>query len=305
MRRTDWFSEAGYGMFVHWTTHTMPEKGEQKDYFDAVDDFDIDTFVTQVASSGAKFLFFTATHADMKVPFPLAELDEIVPNHTARRDLIGELADKLEPYGIRLMLYFNGEGSSTADPAWQIATGFKDNPKRHAEFCYHIASAISKKYGNKIHGWWIDCCYEPPICAGRGTRYDYKRYAEALRSGNPDAIVAFNFRGVEPWGSEWGRGISDYQAGEENELKFLPEHRFSGEGDTQWFALCWMDDYWVHEKVGTPTPVYENQVVLDYVKAIKSKGGVFAYNVAPYQEGHISELTYAQLKWLKENGIDK
>ena len=303
--RTDWFSEAGYGLFVHWTTYSLPEKGEKKDYFEAVQDFDIDTFVSQVVSTGAKFLFITTSHADMKLPFPLAELDAILPNHTSQRDLIGELADRLEPQGVKLMLYFNGEGSGSTDPEWQEITKFKTDPLTHAEYCYHIAEAISKKYGRKIHGWWIDCCYEPPVCGGRGTRYDYKRYADALRAGNPDSIVAFNFRGTEPWGSDWGKGIADYQAGEENALAFLPEHRFDGEGETQWFALCWMDDYWVHEKEGTPTPVYENQAILDYVRAIKAKGRVFAYNTAPYQEGRISEPTMAQLKWLKEHGIDK
>ena len=304
--RTDWFSKAGYGLFVHWTTYSLPEKGEKKEYFKAVEDFDIDTFVSQILETGAKFVFFTATHADMSVPFPLPALDEIIPNHTSKnRDLISELADKLEPYGIRLMLYFNGEGSGSTDPEWQTVTKFKDDIYTHAEYCYKVTEAISKKYGKKIHGWWIDCCYEAPVCGGRGARYDYKRYAEALRAGNPDSIVAFNFRGTEEWGSEWGRGIADYQAGEENELKFLPNSRFDGESGLQWFALCWMDDYWVHEKEGTPTPVHENQAVLDYVRKIKSKGGVFAYNVAPYQEGRISEATMEQLRWLKKNGIDK
>ncbi|MBQ9120743.1 MAG: alpha-L-fucosidase [Clostridia bacterium] len=295
-QRTDWFKEAGFGLFVHWTTFSLPEAGEKKDYFQAVEDFDLDTFVSQVVASGAKFLFFTTSHADMMLPFPLPELDAIVPDHTAKRDLIGELSDRLAPHGIRLMLYFNGEGST--DPAWQLATGFKTDPQGHAEYCYRVTEAISRKYGNKIHGWWIDCCYEPPVCGGRGTRYDYKRYAECLRAGNPDSLVAFNFRGTEPWGSTWGVGIEDYQAGEENGLDHLPTHRFSGESDTQWFGLCWMDDYWVHEKEGTPTPRYDNGTVLVHIQKIKEKGGVFAYNTAPYQEGPISAPVMEQLAWL-------
>jgi len=297
-RRTDWFAEAGFGLFVHWTTHSLSECGEKKDYFRAVEEFDLDTFVSQVVASGARFLFITTSHADMMLPFPLAELDAIVPDHTAKRDLIGELADRLSPHGVRLMLYFNGEGST--DPAWQAATGFKTDPAGHAEYCYRVTEAISRKYGNKIHGWWIDCCYEPPVCGGRGTRYDYERYADCLRAGNPDAIVAFNFRGTEQWGSEWGRGISDYQAGEENAIALLPAHRFDGEGDTQWFGLCWMDDYWVHEKPGTPTPRYDNETVLAYIRKVREKGGVFAYNTAPYQEGRISAPVMAQLRWLSE-----
>ena len=298
--RTDWFYEAKFGLFVHWTTHSLPKEGEKKSHADAIKDFQLDTFVSQIVESGAKFVFFTITHADMNVPFALPELYEIMPGLTSERDLISELADKLEPHGIRLMFYFNGEGSTT--PGYMETTRFWEDEKYHAEICYKLTEAISKKYGKKIHGWWIDCCYEPPICKGRGVRYDYKRYADALRAGNPDSIVAFNFMGVEPWGSEWGRGISDFQAGEENDLSFLPDGRFSGEGGTQWFGLCWMDDFWVHEKPGTPAPVHSNEKVLDYINKVKAGGGVFAYNVAPYQEGIISENTMEQLRWLKAHG---
>ena len=296
INRTDWFYEAGFGMFCHWTTATLPENGEKKDYHKAVEDFDLDTFVSQVVSSGAKFLFFTASHSEMHLPFPLPELDEILPNHTSKRDLIMELADALEPHGIKLMLYFNGDGCT--DIPWQDATYTYTNREAHAEYCYKIAKAISMRYGKKIHGWWIDCCYVEGLCSGYGTSYDFKRYAEALRAGNPDSIVAFNFKGIEEWDCDWGKGISDYQAGEENYITRYPNGRYSGEGELQWFALCWMDDFWVHEKEGEPAPRYSNEEVLDYINKVRSNGGVFAYNVAPYQEGHIAPKTAKQLKWL-------
>lgn len=306
-RRTDWFSKAGFGLFIHYSTLSLPEHGEKKDFFDAVRDFDVDKFVYQASSCGAKFVFITASHTHMMLPFPLKEMDDIVPNHTAKRDLISELSDKLEKNGIKLMLYFNGDGS--CDKPWQDVTHFEDNQKLHAEYCYRIAKAISDKYGKKIHGWWIDCCYDnylaPHDKIGRGHRYDYARYADALRSGNPDSIVAFNFRGTTDWGCEWGIGISDFQAGEENGLDHLPKSRFDGEGGSQWFALCWMDKYWVNETPGEPVPVHKNEDVLKYVKEIKKHGGVFAYNCAVYQEGYISDKTFEQLMWLKEHGIDK
>ena len=301
--RTDWFYEAKFGLFVHWTTHSMPCEGEKKPHAEAIRDFQLDKFVSQIVKSDAKFVFFTITHADMNLPFPLPELDKIMEGLTSEYDLISELADRLEPHRIRLMFYFNGEGSTT--PNYMEITKFWEDPSYHAEICYKLTEAISRRYGKKIHGWWIDCCYEPPICKGRGTRYDYKRYAEALRAGNPDSIVAFNFRGVEPWGCDWGKGISDFQAGEENDIIHLPNGRFSGEGDTQWFGLCWMDDFWVHEKTGEPTPMHDNEKVLDYINKVKENGGVFAYNVAPYQEGFISEKTMEQLRYLKEHGATK
>lgn len=302
MKNTDWFYEAGYGVFCHWTTKSLNKEGKQVPHAQAIEEFDVDTFTKQIIDTGARFLFFTITHSDMYMPFPLKEMDEIVPNHTSKRDLMNEIYEKLNPHGIKLMFYFNGDGST--DPEWKEKTESKTNPSVHAEYCYKVAEAISKKYGDKVNGWWIDCCYEPGICGGIGTRYDYKRYASALKAGNPNSIVAFNFRGVEEWGSTWGKGISDYQAGEENDLTFYPNGRFSGEGDAQWFALCWMDDFWVHEKHGEIVPVHSNEKVLKYVKEVKKGGGVFAYNVAPYQEGHISENTMKQLLWLMENGIN-
>lgn len=309
-QRTNWFKDAGFGLFVHWTSFSLPENATEKDlnkdyekrlkdYFQAVEEFDVEFFTNQVVESGAKFLFITTSHADLHLPFPLKELDDIVPNHTAKRDLIGEIADALAKHNIKTLLYFNGEGST--DPDYNKKVKFRENPKEHAEYCYKITEAISKKYGDKIAGWWIDCCYEAWICEGRGLRYDYKRYAEALRAGNPDSIVAFNFRGTEEWGSEWGRDIADFQAGEENDIINLPEHRFSGESGLQWFALCWMDDYWVHEKIGTPTPVHDNDKVVDYIKKIIDKEGVFAYNTAPYRNGHISEATMNQLRYIKNH----
>lgn len=297
--RANWLKEAGFGVFCHWTTHSVPENGEKKPHSQAIQDFDIDTFTKQIIDTGARFLFFTITHADMHLPFPLAEMDEIVPNHTSERDLVSELYERLSPHGIKLCVYFNGEGCT--DPEWSTRVKFHTDPMAHAEYCYHITEAISKKFGDKISGWWIDCCYEPGICGGRGLRYDYKRYARALRSGNPESIVAFNFRGTEPWGSEWGREIADFQAGEENDLSFYPSGARSGESGLQWFGLCWMDDFWVHEKEGEPIPCHSNEKVLNYVHRVVENGGAFAYNVAPYQEGRISEKTMEQLLWLKNN----
>ncbi len=298
MNRTDWFYKAGFGLFVHWTTATLPQNGEKKDYHQAVEDFQLDTFVKQIVDSGAKFVFFTISHSQMHLPCPLAELDDIVEGHTSKRDLIMELADELEKHDIRLMLYFNGDGCN--DTLWNTTTKTYTDRPVHAEHCYEIAEAISKRYGKKIHGWWIDCCYVEGLCSGYGTSYDFVRYANALRAGNPDSIVAFNFKGIEEWDCDWGKGISDFQAGEQNYITRYPTGRFSGEGDLEWFGLCWMDDFWVHEKEGEPTPRYTNEEVLDYINKVRENGGVFAYNVAPYQEGYIAPKTHEQLKWLGE-----
>ena len=156
--RCAWFADAGFGMFTHWTTATLPLEGEMTSYQSAVENFRLDEYVDAIALSGAKFLFFTITHSKMFVPFPCETLDAIVPGHTCRRDLMGELAEKLGERGIKLMFYFNGDGS--VDPEWQKATKFNEAPSYHAERVYEVVEAISRQYGDRVSGWWIDCCYD-------------------------------------------------------------------------------------------------------------------------------------------------
>ena len=315
-RRTQWLRDAGFGLAVHWTSYSLPEAPTDADfkrpyekriadYLKAVEDFDVRGFTEQVIATGGRFLIFTLAHADMVLPFPLPELDKIVAGHTARRDLIGEISDILSEKGVRLILYFNPDGPADAD--WMRAVKFKEDPSYHAEQVYKVVRAISEKYEKRISGWWIDDCYDTHVLTvanrGRGHRYDYKRFGEALRAGNPDAILAFNFSGaVCEWSSTLGVGVADYQAGEENWLHRSPNGRFSGEGGTQWFGFSWMDDFWVHEKPGVPTPRFSNDEVLAYIERVKRCGGAFAYNAALYKEGRISEPTMKQLLWLRENG---
>ena len=64
--RTSWFKNAGFGLFVHWTSFSLPENATEKDlnkpyhqrladYFDAVEQFDVPAFVNQVLETGARY----------------------------------------------------------------------------------------------------------------------------------------------------------------------------------------------------------------------------------------------------------
>jgi hypothetical protein len=107
------------------------------------------------------------------------------------------------------------------------ASRFKTDPAYFASLQYDLVTEIGERYGDKVVGWWIDNCYDPAPeyiawKPGRGSRYDYARYAEALRTGNPNRIVTFNFRGTSEWSSKTGTGFVDYAAGESNYLDRVP-----------------------------------------------------------------------------------
>lgn len=305
--KTDFLYQSKYGLFIHWSSYSLNKddtkrmtdcfKDRFKLYEKAVEDFDVDIFVEQVHETGADFVIFTLNHADFVLPFYLKEFEEMLPNRVIKRDLLKEIIDGLKKYNIKLIAYYNGDGFK--DVEWQNYSEFHSNPQKHAEICYKITKAISDKYKEDIAGWWIDGCYLIDYNNRCGTRYDFKKYKECLTSGNKNAIVAFNINGAEPWEFDL-KGISDYQAGELYELDRYPNGRFSGEGGSEWFSCCYMDDNWVHENPGKVISRYTDEQVIDYIRKVNELGGTFAYGIALYRDGTIPEAEQKQLKEIKK-----
>ena len=105
----------------HWSTTTQPARGPQKPYVEAVNAFDLDAFVDMVRETGAGYVIFTAVHGIMHFPAPLKSIEAVMPGRTCKRDLIGEMAGKLQEYGIALILYFH---HGVGDLEWVKASGF-------------------------------------------------------------------------------------------------------------------------------------------------------------------------------------
>ncbi len=309
---TDWFSEAGYGVMVHWTTKTMPESGSQKPFFEAVNDFDVGLFAEQLEEAGAGYVIFTISHRQMYLPFPNAALDAVLPGRTSQdRDLVSDLYDALNPKGIKIILYYANNASDTNDHPWYVASKFDVDNSYFAQLQYDITTEIGLRYGDKVAGWWIDNCHES---SGNDNKFgDFSAYSAALKAGNPDRIVAYNFSGTGSWDSNKPAGIEDYAAGEQWSLSRLPASRFSGETSSQWHTVVNMDYGnvpWYYNGAKNISPNYSNEKVANYIRKVMLKGGVFSYNSAPYQEGYMDDSTMNQLRVIKrairvveENGV--
>jgi alpha-L-fucosidase len=298
---TDWFSDAGYGVMVHWTSLTMPETGSKKAFFDAVNDFDVDLFAEQLEEAGAGYVIFTISHRQMYLPFPNATLDSVLPGRTSQdRDLILDLYNALEPLGIKIILYHANIGSSAHDNPWYTASKFDVDNQYFAQLQYDITTEIGLRYGNKVAGWWIDNCHESN---GYDNKFgDFSAYSAALKAGNPDRIIAYNFSGSGTWNTSKPAGIQEYAAGEQMSLSRLPASRFSGEASSQWHTAANMDYGsipWYYNGNNNISPNYSNETVANFIRKVMLKGGVFSYNSANYQEGHMDDSTMNQLRFLK------
>ncbi|RFC44919.1 MAG: Alpha-L-fucosidase [Verrucomicrobia bacterium] len=301
---TQWFRDANYGLMLHWTSDVVPRHGAPKPYNEAVRDFDLQTFVSQVARSGAKFVTLTTSHGKMFLPAPLRSLDKILPGRTSERDLVGEVADALNAHGIRLMLYYHLGANS--DAKWQQASGFfKTDTTDFWNNWTSVIGEVGARYGDKVAGWWFD--------DGTANYYyrsaPWERLANAAKAGNPKRLICFN-----PWILPPATKFQDYLAGEGNTdptvrggLKPGDHGRISSGAyaGLQASAAIVMEGDWNHTKrdteIGPPKMKLEQlQSTLNRFHALEN---VLMFNCEIYQDGTLSPSTVELLGGLRAPAV--
>ena len=287
---TDWFVEAKYGVMFHWSTTTQPLRGSQKSYPEAVNAFDIDTFADMVRETGAGYVIFTSVHGVMHFPAPLKSIEAVMPERTCRRDLIGEMADKLQEHDIPLILYFH---HGVGDTGWMKAAGFlRQDKSGFFKIERDILTEIGIRYGKKIAGYWFDDRY--PL-------QPFEELYEATKVGNPERIVAWN-----SWILPKTTEFQEYYAGEFGGALVNPPASFFAEGGSagglQPHGLIFLDDPWQHGYPDTDiaAPLFATQRLIDYVQTCIAQKLVITMNMGITQDGKVSSATLEQMRILRQ-----
>lgn len=133
--RAKWFTDARFGMFIHWGVYSGAEgiwKGEKlrddndyaewlfyrnriekEEYVSLLDRFDWDKidpekWVLLAKNSGMKYITLTAKHHDGFALWDSKVSDYDVGNYTnPKRDIVKELADACKKHGLKLGLYYS------------------------------------------------------------------------------------------------------------------------------------------------------------------------------------------------------
>jgi alpha-L-fucosidase len=262
-----------------------------------VDDIDVEALARQLSRAGARYLvltlgqnsgFFNAPNAayDRKTGYRPGE-------RCSRRDLPLELHRALQPKGIRLMLYLPCQApneDARAQKAFGLPQGAKDQPidARFAREWAEVIHEWSARYGDKVAGWWFDGGYT-------WVGFDEEiagLYADAVKRGNPAAIVTFN-PGVK---LVRHTRAEDYTAGELNEpFSVVPSSRWV-EG-SQWHALTYLGSGWGQRDTRYPTDRWR-----DWFLKVVAKGGVVTFDVGPNWDpkaGPIGSLADAQVEQVR------
>jgi hypothetical protein len=289
--RTDWLKDAQWGVFTHYLTgaKTPAEAWNQQ-----VDKFDVAGLVKQLEAAGARYYVITLGQNSGHFCAPNAAYDRIAgirPSKCARRDLVADLHAALAPKGIKLLLYLPCQ-TPNADPraqkAFGLPEGARDQPLDEA-FARKWAEVIhdwSSRYGDRVVGWWFDGGYAHI----RFNEAIARIYADAVKRGNPDAIVTFN-PGVK---LVRHTDVEDYTAGEINEPRNV-ECAGRWLGTAQWHMLSYLGPSWC-----ASPPRFGNEQVIEMTRGIIESEGVVTWDVPIQPSGLIPEPFAAQFVALRK-----
>lgn len=247
----EWMKKS-VGVAFHWTSESACVDGTHLPYQEAVERFDVNRFVADVAGVGAGHCLLTLTHAEQYMAFPNKPLERLLPGRTAGRDLIGEIADGLNAAGVRFLAYYNHSCNEQDDPVWERASGYSKgidgDMDVFAQNILDIVSFTSRRYTGKISGWWFDSAYSVDPKGPHNTiscrigdwQFPWEGLYRAAKSGNPDSAVSIN-AGV---GTNFLYSpFQDFYAGETVDIHqtFTPEevpgmigHRWTTIENTKW-----------------------------------------------------------------------
>jgi len=303
---TDWFSRAGFGVFVHYLNElqnnaaTLQSLGRSTTWDECVKEFDTERFASAMAEAGAGYVIFTTHQRTRFLIAPNAAFDRITgyrPGEAcATRDLIEDLYHSLSKRKIPLMLYWTGTGPSS-DAKANASMGW-DTPIPDAwiKKWAAITAEYGERYGKKVAGWWVDGCYAKHGNLGYNDA-KLAPLARALKAGNPQRIIALN-PGVEL--SAYSVH-DDYTAGEMNAFLERPASRWLD--GKQWHVLSYLGperaDNYLSAGWCEPGSKYGKQELAEYVRTVHQKGGVVSIDVLLFRDGGIDRSQLEVLKAIR------
>ncbi len=287
---TDWFRDARFGVFMHFLP--ADEQGLKR-----VKEFDVKALADQLEAAGARYFVLTLGQNSGFMNAPNSTYDRLTGyrpgERCSTRDLPLDLYRVLHPRGIRLMLYLPCQAPNRdvrAQKALGLAQGPKDQPidLAFAQKWAEVIHSWSSRYGDKVAGWWFDGGYQ---WVGFNNEIA-TLYAQAVKRGNPQALVTFN-PGVSL--KRWTEA-EDYTAGELNDpFDHLPAGRWVA--GSQWHALTHLGARWAARDTRHPDARWAS-----WVRTVAEREGVVTLDVGPNWEsdpgpvGSISDAQMAQLK---------
>ncbi len=213
-KKTDWFVEARFGMFIHWGLYAVAARHEwfknhacltNEEYQKYFDNFDPDLFnptewARHAKNAGMKYLVITTKHHEGFCLWDTKFTDYKVTNTAAGRDLLREVVDAFRAEGIHIGFYYSlldwHHPDFTIDRQHPLRNYTEEERKkfnegrdmrRYAKYMREQVTELLTNYG-KIDILWFDFSYPGEDGKGRDD-WESEELAKLARSLQPHIII--------------------------------------------------------------------------------------------------------------------
>ncbi|MDE7053732.1 MAG: alpha-L-fucosidase [Oscillospiraceae bacterium] len=326
-RRTAWYTQARFGMFIHWGLYAIPARGEwvrsteripSGEYGQLMQEFhpkhcDMGAWMDAAKAAGMKYVVMTAKHHDGFCLFDSAYTDFKSTNSPAGRDFVREFLEAARSRGLRAGLYFSLLDWRHPDyPHYgDLHHPMRDDPaygnegrdfNRYLDYLHNQVRELCTNYG-KLDLLWFDFSYGEL----RGEAWRGTALMEMVRSLQPDVIVDNRLEvSGEGFGSLAECRPTPYHGDFVSPEQIIPPN---GLRDTEGKPLVWescvtMNNHWGYcagDNYFKPAPMLVKKLV-----ECVSKGGNLLLNVGPDAQGRIPGESLRILQgigqWMECNG---
>lgn len=325
-KRTEWYNDARFGMFIHWGLYSIPARGEwlrsveqmpKEEYDPFMDEFyaenyDPKTWARLAKKAGMKYAVLTAKHHDGFCLFDTQLTDFKSTNAPCHRDLVREFLEAFRAEGIRVGLYFSVIDWRHPDfPHYgDMHHPMRNNPEysnenrnfdRYLEYMFGQIRELLTNYG-KLDLMWFDFSYGNMKCE----TWKADKLIEMVRSIQPWVITDNRLEGsAEDAGSIRTLNPTPYSGDFASPEQMIPPAGIRDEGGNPipWEACITLNNHWGY---AAHDHHYKSaKMVIRMLVECVSKGGNLLLNVGPNAKGEIPEESVKILEevgeWMRKN----
>ncbi|HYK46220.1 MAG TPA: alpha-L-fucosidase [Parafilimonas sp.] len=292
------FTKPRFGVIVHFLYQLQNENPEWNDgkktsWDSCVNDFNVQKFANQLAEIKADYVIFTIHQKTQYMCIPNEAFEKITGlkrgEATSNIDLIAKLSRELQKRNIKLFLYIPGDGPyGNTFLRDKFTYGFTPGGtlkinQNYLEKWTSVIKEISLRYKDKVTGWWVDGC-DPSKGFNNAV---FKQLEDAMKAGNPKALVAFNYAyDKSPY---MDSSIGDYSAGEEYNLKYFPSKDSVVPQNKYWHISSFVGKSWTSSGIR-----FTDNYLSKYMSTCLRSGSV-TLGVAINRNGEIQRDQLGQL----------
>lgn len=312
--------EKRWGVFNHYIcTPGRDEFFDGADLCDwnkTVDSFDTEKLAYELHKLGVGYYFITLIHGAEYMIAPNSAFDRMfgvnAGEFCSKRDLVNDLYESLAKYDIDLCLYFNclSPFNMCFGERFRHHLGIDGELKNQNDILTiydgetfvnswsEVLRELAVRYGDKVKMWWLDSCYE----RSGYTPEKLRMYHDAIKEGNPDALIAFNNGILAPPNDKLEKymDFEGFTCGEKLDIGYVPE---SGDIDGSLSHLLIPIG-----RSGEKSPFgpwcaagtdYSGENLSEYIGMVNAVGGIVTFDIRVTPDGSFDKDQVEQLKKIR------